>query len=92
MQPVIPNLEPLEARTLAYVKQQGVVRGQELVHEFSGLERDTVIDAVRKLASLKLLLVKGDLDGPAGLVHTYLSFRPSATPIAEIALGQAAPY
>jgi hypothetical protein len=89
MQPFsTPTLTVNAARVLSLVKEKGVLRGQDLVRQID-LPSNALIEAVRQLTSNDLITLSGDGSTPDSLAKSYLTFRPSATSMAEFAIRSA---
>ena len=87
MQP-FPTLTPTQARVLSLVKEKGVLRGQDLLRRIDLPPEDT-LDAIRQLTSSDLITLSGDCSNLESLAKSYLTFRPSASSMAEFAIRSA---
>lgn len=87
MQP-FPTLTPTVARVLSLVKEKGVLRGQDLFRRID-LPPEETLDAVRQLMASELITLSGDCSTPDNLAKSYLTFRPSASSVAEFAIRSA---
>lgn len=82
------SLDPTTAKVLRLVKEQGIVRGAELLNRFAPdrQREEDVSRAVQNLVSLGLVMTKGDYSEPATLADAYVTFRPSTSALAEFAI------
>jgi hypothetical protein len=80
------SLDPTTARVLRLVKEQGVIRGAELLNRLAPAKEEDVSKAVQNLVSLELVMTKGDYSEPAALAEAYVTFRPSTSALADYAI------
>jgi hypothetical protein len=71
---------------LILVRERGVVRGAEVLNRFASCSPDEIINAVRELVANDLVTVKGDVYEADALADSYLTFRPSASAMADFAI------